>query len=194
MRTLVLCRRDKPMLPYPIIVPLHQDMVTQCSFLVSHETTRAFIIKKIRKRTTCLPTQDVPPILAAPTLQLSRNQEQAAAASHHKPPGLVERRQFRSPPRLNDGLLAHPFRPKTRLLSEPWRRVRGSDPWHSRRTVTATERSLTLPCSRRLPLRCRRCQPPCRRHRPRRRCQSRGPRRTRSRSRRPRRRRSCPSR
>lgn len=62
-----------------------------------------------------MPTQDVPPILAAPTLQLSRNQEQAAAASHHKPPGLVERRQFRSPPRLIGGLLARPFRPKTRL-------------------------------------------------------------------------------
>lgn len=69
---LVWFRLVNPCIRNPIIMLRRPSTSRDIShgelFWFSLETTRAFIIKKGRKRTTRLPTQDVPPILAAPTL------------------------------------------------------------------------------------------------------------------------------
>lgn len=177
--------------------------ITRCTFFLTLETTRAFIIKKVRKRPNRLPTQDVPPIPAAPNSTV----EKPGASGRSMPPPLTPRSK----------------REKTVLLPAAARRrfaraplpAKGTTPvtfrgaatpedtgsqlsWDARHTdrQTATKRPFFCLAMELVGgfFRCRRCPPPCRRRRPRRRFPSHGPRRTRNRSRRPRRRRSCPSR
>lgn len=81
------------------------------------------------------------------------------AASHrNKPPGLGERRQFCSPPPLDDGSLAHPLQAKGTCMSEHTLTLQGGchtgDPGaathgvpnrHDRRTDTQPRNALSCP-------------------------------------------------
>ncbi|KAL2275438.1 hypothetical protein FJTKL_02053 [Diaporthe vaccinii] len=61
--------------------------ITRCTFFLTLEATRAFIIKKVRERPNRLPTQDVPPIPAAPNSTV----EKPGASGRSMPPPLTPR-------------------------------------------------------------------------------------------------------